>query len=165
MFAQSFITLIAASAAFAAPTTKLARDDLKPWQITSFITHEPSGRPGNDPHSYLRFSIEDPNTITAAQTPTGQAVFPPTSAECSLQWLTNDDVAWGVEQPCVTEGNTTNYSTWTFTINKTGDEQSDAATDFNLAFKVCYSFKECSPKQKLTTHSWLTRSLSLAQQS
>jgi hypothetical protein len=137
MYTKSFVALIAATAVSAAPAIKVARDDLQPWQITKLSTHEPSGRPGNDPHSTLNFSISDPNTVPAGQSPTGQAVFPPTTAACSLQYLTAADVPWGVEQPCTTDDNTKTYSTWTFTITKPAEGTASATENFDLSVKVC----------------------------
>jgi hypothetical protein len=136
MCTKSFIALIAATAVFAAPTTKLARDDLQPWQITRLYTHSPSGRPGNNPYSTLNFTISDPNTVTAGQSPTGQAVFPPTTAACSLQFLTSADVPWGVAQPCTTDDNTKAYSTWTFTVTKPAGGSPYATENFDLSIKV-----------------------------
>ncbi|KAF9728773.1 hypothetical protein PMIN06_006152 [Paraphaeosphaeria minitans] len=137
MYSKSFVALIAATAVSAAPAMKVARGDLQPWQITQLYTHTPSGRPGNDPHSTLNITIADPNTIPAGPSPTGQAVFPPTSANCSLQYLTNDDVPWGVEQPCTTDDNTKAYSTWSFTINKPADGGSAYASEkFDLVFQL-----------------------------
>ncbi|KAK7183896.1 hypothetical protein PSPO01_09918 [Paraphaeosphaeria sporulosa] len=135
MYFKSFVALIAASAVSAAPAIKLARN-VQPWQITRLYTHTPSGRPGNDPHSTLNITITDPNTIPAGQSPTGQAVFPPTSANCSLQYLTNEDVPWGVEQSCTTDDNTKAYSTWIFTINKPAEGAAYASENFDLSFKL-----------------------------
>ncbi|KAJ4299094.1 hypothetical protein N0V90_004338 [Kalmusia sp. IMI 367209] len=137
MFTKAFIVLIAVAAVSAAPTAKAARDDLQPWKITQLFTHSPSGRPGNDPHSTLNVTIQDPNAIPATQSLTGQAVFPPTSARCTAQWLSSEGVPWGVEQPCTTDENTTDYSTWTFTVNKPDGEADPSATEnFNLEFKL-----------------------------
>lgn len=131
MYTKSFIALIAATAVSAAPVANGTSDALQPWQITILNTHQPSGRPGNDPHSTINVTIGDPNTITS-----GQAVFPPTSAKCSLQFLTSADVPWGVEQPCTTDDDSKAYSTWTFTINKPAEEKWFPTENFDLAFKV-----------------------------
>ncbi|KAF2439499.1 hypothetical protein P171DRAFT_436146 [Karstenula rhodostoma CBS 690.94] len=136
MYTKSFVALIAATAVSAAPAIKVTRDDLQPWQITLLHTHSPSGRPGNDPHSTINVTIADPNTIPAGQSPTGQAVFAPTSAKCSLQFLTSDDVPWGVEQPCTTDNSTKASSTWTFTINKPAEDKYYPTENFDLSFKL-----------------------------
>lgn len=139
MNTKSFLALLVATTISAAPTLMVTRDDdLQPWQITRLNTHTPSGRPGNDPHSTLNVTIQDPNVIPAGQTPTGEAVFPASNATCSLQYLTSADVPWGVEQPCTS---TSTYSTWTFTLNKPEDGDANAAENFDLAFKVRFSFR------------------------
>ncbi|KAL1610102.1 hypothetical protein SLS60_001767 [Paraconiothyrium brasiliense] len=134
MLTKAIVALFAAAAVSAAPANKAARDDLQPWQITRLYTHTPSGNPGNDPHSILNFTISDPNTIPAGQTPTGQVVFPPTTAICSLQYLTSASAPWGVEQPCTTDNSTNAYSTWTFTLNYPNG--GEASTNFDLVFKL-----------------------------
>lgn len=122
MYAKSFIALIAASAVSAAPAFHIARDDLRPWQITYLNTHSPSGRPGNDPHSTLNFTIADPNT--------------PTSASCSLQYLTASDVPFGIEQPCTTHDSTKDQSTWTFKIIKSEGASPYVTENFSLTIQV-----------------------------
>ncbi|PSN75261.1 hypothetical protein BS50DRAFT_567961 [Corynespora cassiicola Philippines] len=121
------LTTILASA-FAAPAANSRQAGLEPWQVTSLSTHSPSGRPGNNPHSTLNVTIHDPNTIAVTQTPTGTAVFPPSTANCSAQWLTAEDVPWGVEQPC----SEIDHGYWTFKM--TGGES--GTTDFGLEFKL-----------------------------
>ena len=138
MYTKLSTILASAIAVSAAPHAQVPRGDaLQPWQITTLYTHTPSGRPGNDPHSTLNFTIHDPNVIPAGQTPTGQAIFPATSANCSLQYLKSADVPWGVEQPCTTDENTRDYSTWTFTINKPEEGTASASGNFDLSIKVC----------------------------
>ncbi|KAF2463800.1 cell death in tomato 1 [Lindgomyces ingoldianus] len=132
MVANAFaiVVLIAATTVSAAPTIKIARDDLQPWELQRLYTHSPSGRPGNDPHSTLNVTIHDPNTIYVADTPTGAAEFPPSTANCSAQWLTQDDVPWGIEQPCTD----IDYGYWTMTMVEGSGE--GATEDFGLEFKL-----------------------------
>ncbi|KAF1966520.1 hypothetical protein BU23DRAFT_560101 [Bimuria novae-zelandiae CBS 107.79] len=137
MYTKSFIAVLAATAVSAAPVVNVVREDnLQPWQIMQLLTHTPSGRPGNNLHSTLNITIHDPNVIPAAQSPTDQAVFPATTATCSLQYLTSADVPWGVQQPCTMDDNTKAYSTWVFTINKPAEGTPDASTNFDLSFKL-----------------------------
>ncbi|KAF2787451.1 hypothetical protein K505DRAFT_421767 [Melanomma pulvis-pyrius CBS 109.77] len=133
MFSKAIIAILAASAVSAAPAAVL-----QPWEITTLYTHSPSGRPGNDPHSTLNATINDPNTLPITQTPTGTAVFPPSTANCSAQWLTEADVPWNVAQPCTA----IDYGTWTMTmVPGSGDAGTGATTDFGLVFKLVDSVR------------------------
>jgi hypothetical protein len=98
-------------------------------------THSPSGRPGNDLHLYLNTTIQEPNTIPAGQSPTGTAVFPPSSANCSAQWLNSNDVPWDMSLPC---SSSSQFSTWTMTMKKPqgGNVGSLATEKFALVFKL-----------------------------
>jgi hypothetical protein len=98
----------------------------------SLTTHSPSGRPGNDPHSFLNATISDPNTIPAGQAPTGTAVFPPSTAQCNIQWLSGE-TPWGVEQPCTSS---TTYSTWTVTLTEPTEGVGSGTSNFGLQFKL-----------------------------
>ncbi|CAI6331833.1 unnamed protein product [Periconia digitata] len=108
--------------ALAAPSL-VSRDDanstapdasaLTPWQITSLNTHSPSGRPGNDPHSTLNFSIAD----TAS------------TAKCSAQWIQSEGVPSGEEQVCETESG---EGSWSFEF--IGD--SGRASSFEMSVKL-----------------------------
>ncbi|KAF2193901.1 cell death in tomato 1 [Zopfia rhizophila CBS 207.26] len=133
MFAKTILPLLVAAVA-AAPTAPVERQEqeLQPWQIRPLYTHSPSGRLGNDPHSTLNFTIHDPNTIRLQPGIRGWAVLPPVTVNCSAQWLTNEDVPWGVGIPCTA----VDYGTWTFTmVPGSGEAGYGATTDFGLEFK------------------------------
>ncbi|ORY02656.1 hypothetical protein BCR34DRAFT_617990 [Clohesyomyces aquaticus] len=128
------LALLAATSISASPTPNLPRDTLQPWELQRLYTHSPSGRPGNDPHLTLNATIHDPNTIPLRQTSTGTAVFPPSTANCSAQWLTKDDVPWNLEQPCTS----IDYGVWTMKMVRPegGDGEFGATEDFGLEFKL-----------------------------
>ncbi|KAF2713504.1 hypothetical protein K504DRAFT_487897 [Pleomassaria siparia CBS 279.74] len=128
MLAKSIVAVLVATAAVsAAPAATL-----QSWQITSLSTHSPSGRPGNDPHSTLNVTISDPNTIPIKNAP-GNAVFPPSTASCSAQWLTEADVPYNVVLPCTS----TEYGTWTMEVLPgDGADGYGATKDFGLQFKL-----------------------------
>ena len=97
----------------------------------SLSTFSPSGRPGSSPYSTLNVTISDPNTVPAGQTPTGTAVFPPSTGTCGVAF-TGASVPWGVEQPCTSDSE---YTTWTVTLNEPASGTASGTTNFVLSFK------------------------------
>ncbi|CAG8981878.1 hypothetical protein HYALB_00014009 [Hymenoscyphus albidus] len=134
MLSSTIVALFAVTiAASPAINIKTPRDDLQPWQITTLYTHSPSGRPGNDLHLTLNATIVDLNTLPVAQTPTGTAVFPSSTANCSAQWLSRDDIPLGVEIPCTP----IRFGHWTMKLLPgDGETGTGATTNFGLEFKL-----------------------------
>ena len=126
MLLKILLPIAAAVVAASALPTATAQC-LQSWQLTELGTFSPSGRPGNSPYSTLNATIQDPNTIPVAQTPTGQAAFPPSSASCSAQWITSPP--WGEPIAC---SSNSEFSSWSFTIN----QGTSGTTNFTLEFKL-----------------------------
>ena len=65
-------------------------------------------------HAGLRFTIADPNTLNAGPAHRGVAIFPPSTANCTVQW------AWG-ESPFGRMYNCTEvqYGYWAFEVFET----------------------------------------------
>lgn len=123
MLFKSLLIITGMASASAAPIAQ----SLQPWQLTALGTFSPSGRPGSSPYSTMNATIQDPNTIPVAQTPTGQAAFPPSSANCSAQWTTSPP--WGKSIACSSDST---FSHWSFTINR----GTSGTTNFTLEFKL-----------------------------
>ncbi|KAF2656368.1 hypothetical protein K491DRAFT_656687 [Lophiostoma macrostomum CBS 122681] len=132
MYTAALLTTLAATAVSAAVLP--GRAALENWEVTALGTHSPSGRPGNDPHLFINATINDPNTIPAGEQPTGTAVFPPSTAQCNIEWLSGE-TPWGVEQPCTSS---TTYSTWTVTLEKPSNASGtpSGTENFALQFKL-----------------------------
>jgi hypothetical protein len=79
-------------------------------------------------------TIHEPNTILAADSPTGMAGWAPSTANCSAQWLTKADVPWNIRIPCIDDAR---YGNWSFKLTPgTGGPGTGATTDFGLEFLV-----------------------------
>ncbi|KAH7119652.1 hypothetical protein B0J11DRAFT_582166 [Dendryphion nanum] len=134
MYGTQIIALLTAASTVAALPQRPGigerpADKIYPWQISTLYTHSPSGRPGNDPHSTLNFTINDYSTIVIGGTPTGWAVWGPSTANCSAQWLTSADVPYDTPINC----SETLNSQWSFKLLPgTGEAGYGATTDFNL---------------------------------
>ncbi|KAF2200287.1 hypothetical protein GQ43DRAFT_350607, partial [Delitschia confertaspora ATCC 74209] len=122
--------------ALAAATPVALRDTLQPWEIIHLYTHSPSGRPGNSPYLTLNVTISDPNTLPITQTPTGTAIFPPSSVNCSAEWLEHPPI--GQEIECTAS----DYAKWTMTMTPGTDENGYGSTqEFGLEFKLVDSVR------------------------
>lgn len=96
---------------------------LKPWEISHLSTFSPSGRPGSSMYNILNLTITDPNTLPAAHTPTGTAVFPPSTAICNTSWVSGNEpynqvlnctaIDYGYWTFEILEANTTDYHSGT----------------------------------------------------
>ncbi|KAK0707091.1 hypothetical protein B0T26DRAFT_863663 [Lasiosphaeria miniovina] len=132
--------LFAAGSAVAAPNTTTL--SLKPWEISTLVTHSPSGYPGGAPYSTLFATISDPNNIFLGSTQFGDAVFAPSSVNCTVRWLGiagADDDPHGRAHQCSDMG----HGKWTVEIlpGVAGDpavrsSPDSATTNFALRFTL-----------------------------
>ncbi|OIW30170.1 hypothetical protein CONLIGDRAFT_576629 [Coniochaeta ligniaria NRRL 30616] len=101
-----------------------------PWEISSLSTFSPSGRPGSSPYSILNITISDPNTILAGPSPTGPAVFPPSTAICNTSFV-------GTAPPYnqILNCSEVQYGSWTFEILEANNTSyPSATTNFDVRF-------------------------------
>jgi hypothetical protein len=112
-----FTTLIFTGLASASPLlSRQVTTEYSPWQITEVSGFQPSGRPGNDPHSSLSITIHEPNTIRLQQAPSGYAAFLPYSTTCSWSWEGVANFPYGIETLCSPVDST--YGNFTMTLSK-----------------------------------------------
>jgi hypothetical protein len=83
----------------------------QPWQLTALRTYSPPYSPNVSLHAGLAFTIADPNTINAGPAHRGVAVFVPSLANCTAQWLDGES-PFGRTQAC----SEVPYGNWTFEV-------------------------------------------------
>jgi len=107
---------IAACAAMvsAASVARGALDVLQPWQLTAMRTGSPPYRPNSTIPAGLGFTIADPNQLNAGPGHRGTVVFPPSTANCTAQWLEGES-PYGRARNC-TE---VLYGHWAFEVVET----------------------------------------------
>lgn len=74
---------------------------LSPWLVTRLNTGSPSGRPASFPYSGIYVTISDPNTISLGPTRFLEAIFPPSSADCTIRWNTYFEEPYGWTTSCI----------------------------------------------------------------
>ncbi|CCC05105.1 unnamed protein product [Sordaria macrospora k-hell] len=100
-------------------STIVAAQTLAPWEIIQVDTYSPSGRPGSSTVSYIKTTINDPNSASNA------------TANCNIEWdgLTNGETPYNTALECtpVEDG------TWEFEVLR-ADPDSERPSISNSSF-------------------------------
>lgn len=102
-------------------STIVAAQTLAPWEIIQVDNYSPSGRPGSSTVSYIKTTINDPNSASNA------------TANCNIEWdgLTNGETPYNTALECtpVEDG------TWEFEVLRADpDSERPSISNFILRF-------------------------------
>ncbi|KAK1766282.1 hypothetical protein QBC33DRAFT_620687 [Phialemonium atrogriseum] len=132
LFSSHILPLLSITSLAAGAALLKSRDPdaLKLWEILRLSTFSPSGRPGSSPWSLINITITDPNTIPAGPTPTGTAVFEPSTVNCSTAWD-----AGSLPYNQVVNCTEAEHGYWTFEMLEADDSDYHSPTEnFNIRF-------------------------------
>jgi hypothetical protein len=78
---STLVAILAVTSCAIASPLQARQDTLKDWQVTSAISHTPSGRPGSYPWATITANITDPNQLTLGTSSDGKPVTVPAGTQ------------------------------------------------------------------------------------
>ncbi|KAM7216075.1 hypothetical protein V8F06_008548 [Rhypophila decipiens] len=111
---------------------------LRPWNITRLNTGSPSGRPASFPYSAIYATITDPNYISLGPTNFVEAIFPPSTVECTIKWNTYFEEPYNIVVPCTGSQSNGKWNMEVLTSTNTSEDWNPPSPtrNFRLRFRL-----------------------------